>query len=428
MTDAAKEMTLSSDIKKLKLLLAGDNREIQDCLSENVKKIFVSANPENTFELYLKTSPHLVIVDMDEYPSSNIKLIKNIREKDYSIKIILLSESSNISYYINDLPCEINGCLLKPIDKNRLYSLLNTLVKHIYYTDIEKKKRILAQKILDAGEDLITVVNDKKVEFSNRAFLNFFDVKTVEEFNERGRTLCDYFIHNENYFGCEENSKEYFIDVLLKLPREKRVVSMIIAKYFEPRAFMLKINKLNNKQAVLVFSDITRISLKSKEFEKQALYDELTKIYNRVKFNEMLDFEVERNKRYGNNLSLIILDLDDFKQINDNFGHLVGDRILVETATVVKNTIRATDITARWGGEEFVVLLSNCDLENARKVADTIREKIKNFFVKNPPEITCSLGVAQLKEYDTKESFIHEADKALYRAKRNGKNRVEISK
>ncbi len=163
-----------------------------------------------------------------------------------------------------------------------------------------------------------------------------------------------------------------------------------------------------------------------KKIEQLSITDSLTKIYNRSKFESSLDYEIERARRYGNPLSLIIFDIDHFKSINDTYGHLIGDSVLMEIANLVKNNIRSTDIFARWGGEEFVILAPNINKEQARILAEKIRRLIANHRFKYVDHVTVSLGVTEFLPTDNKESFIKRADEALYLAKRKGRNRVEV--
>lgn len=153
--------------------------------------------------------------------------------------------------------------------------------------------------------------------------------------------------------------------------------------------------------------------------------DSLTNIFNRYKFEEDLRKEIDRAKRYHGDLSLIMFDIDHFKRVNDNFGHDVGDLILIEVALLVKDTIRRTDLFARWGGEEFMILTPNTDIDNAKKLAEKIRSAIQSHVFPSIKNLSCSFGVCQFKgDYDL-ETLTKKVDRALYQAKDNGRNRIE---
>jgi diguanylate cyclase (GGDEF)-like protein/PAS domain S-box-containing protein len=161
-----------------------------------------------------------------------------------------------------------------------------------------------------------------------------------------------------------------------------------------------------------------------KALEHLASTDALTQLYNRSKFNEIMAHEINKFKRHHNPVSLLICDLDDFKQINDEYGHIFGDKSLKLIATTIKKSIREYDIVARWGGEEFCVLLPNTTLEDALCVAEKIRLSIEHESCFQEFHLTASFGVSNIQQNDNAESWFKKADKALYRAKKLGKNRV----
>ncbi len=163
----------------------------------------------------------------------------------------------------------------------------------------------------------------------------------------------------------------------------------------------------------------------NKNFQKLAITDSLTGLYNRLKFDEELDKWVKYSKRSNTDLSLVILDFDNFKQINDNYGHLVGDNVIVDAVKLVQEIIRETDVFARWGGEEFVILLPNTDKQNAIILSERLRVVIGNNTFDSVGSLTCSFGVATLNSEDDVQSFLHRADLLLYEAKQSGKNIVK---
>jgi len=167
---------------------------------------------------------------------------------------------------------------------------------------------------------------------------------------------------------------------------------------------------------------------------RQALHaahkDALTGVYNRSTLEENLNREVKLAQRYSRNLSIIILDIDDFKTYNDNYGHTLGDQIIKITAEKTVSCIRTTDIIFRFGGEEFVILLSNTDIEGANFLAERIRQTVETTpipFDNDKLSATISLGIAELLPNEMNANFFARADKALYAAKSSGKNKVCIA-
>jgi diguanylate cyclase (GGDEF)-like protein len=166
---------------------------------------------------------------------------------------------------------------------------------------------------------------------------------------------------------------------------------------------------------------------KASKLEEKASVDFLTKLYNREKFDSFLDYEISKNNRYENQyLSILLLDIDHFKKVNDTFGHLVGDTILKEIAKILTVCSRDSDIVARWGGEEFILLLPQTNIEQATIVAEKLRVTIENHKFETVPRVTCSIGISQFHKKETKKSLFERADEALYKAKEKGRNQVQI--
>lgn len=170
----------------------------------------------------------------------------------------------------------------------------------------------------------------------------------------------------------------------------------------------------------------THIKIKNQQDDLlyNATHDQLTGLYNRHVLSEEGERKFTRAKRQGDKLSIIILDIDHFKAVNDNYGHLMGDKVLISIANILKKNRRTEDFPARFGGEEFVVILENCDLHNAIEIAENIRIYISSQEIYNIA-ITASFGVCELKKsHNNLESLIKDADSALYCAKEEGRNRV----
>lgn len=185
--------------------------------------------------------------------------------------------------------------------------------------------------------------------------------------------------------------------------------------------------------SVTVFRDITEAARTAAELkrlnellERRATTDALTDICNRLKFSELIEYEIREFDRYRHPLSLIMFDIDNFKRINDEEGHQSGDVVLREVVKLVNENVRASDIFARWGGEEFTVLLPHTPLDEAKRLAEKLRKMIEmNEFSCTRP-VTCSFGITQCVDGDTLDSFTNRADIAMYSAKESGKNRVEV--
>lgn len=168
--------------------------------------------------------------------------------------------------------------------------------------------------------------------------------------------------------------------------------------------------------------DIAERLLKEKDY--LAATDPLTGINNRLRFAKVLHEEADRKRRTRVPMSLIIFDIDHFKRINDTYGHNIGDEVLKTLTRFISGGIRDIDLFARWGGEEFVLLLKDNDCDEAMAVAEKLRMRISSIDFPTVGKVTCSFGVAAWKQDDTEASFVARADKALYASKKSGRNQV----
>jgi len=181
-------------------------------------------------------------------------------------------------------------------------------------------------------------------------------------------------------------------------------------------------------QTIMVgfFHDVTERKQAEEEIHLLATTDTLTGIANRREFNMQLLKEIERAKRYGTPLSLVMYDIDYFKRVNDTFGHDAGDSVLKALTTIVKSNVRSVDIVARWGGEEFMILMPQSDVEAAGDAAEKLRQKVVQYPFEQVGNLTVSFGVTAFASQDDVDTFVKRVDNALYQAKEKGRNRVEL--
>ena len=164
------------------------------------------------------------------------------------------------------------------------------------------------------------------------------------------------------------------------------------------------------------------------ELRVQAARDSLTNLWNHAAIFDRLEQEISRAQRQGIPLGVLMADLDYFKQINDNFGHVAGDEVLRRVANIFKSMIRPYDAVGRYGGEEFMFVLPGCDSETTLRLAERLREEVAQQRVDSCPNVTVSIGATALdgRQPITISDLLRQADQALYQAKRNGRNRVDF--
>lgn len=187
------------------------------------------------------------------------------------------------------------------------------------------------------------------------------------------------------------------------------------------------LTNLNRDLEKLVDERTLELEREKDNFEKLSVTDQLTGLNNRHYLEKTFEYEKNQSRRYHTDVSVILIDLDNFKSVNDDYGHNIGDIFLKEFSDILKSSLRDTDSVGRWGGEEFLVVLPKADLIEAKEVAEKIRKIIQKSEFSHIGNRTASFGVATLLNEESLNDILNRADKALYKAKNSGRNRVEIS-
>lgn len=316
-----------------------------------------------------------------------------------------------------------------------LYLLVSTalaswLISYYFYT---KRSQRFIQSFFDSQNNMIILIHRKKTIMINKFGLGVLGYKSMASFFASKSKIVDYFIE-EDEFLSKYTYGEKWIEELLSVNQvsikglEKKTITKVkifSKKDMMDRFYHIKVSALKGEDKYIVsFIDITQLERDKVSLKKTAEYDQLTAIYNRVKLDQMIERIFFNFNKYNNKFSMILFDIDHFKMINDNYGHNIGDMILVSLTKLVKEYLRADDIFVRWGGEEFVILLQETELAESTKLASRLRAKIDNHVFEQIGNLTCSFGVTEVAVGDTKELLFDRVDKALYEAKANGRNKV----
>jgi len=172
--------------------------------------------------------------------------------------------------------------------------------------------------------------------------------------------------------------------------------------------------------------DITQRKLLEAEIFRYATTDNLTGLFNRRSFDQRLTEEMDLTMRYGSPMALVMYDFDGFKDINDAHGHVQGDKVLEQSARLVRDNVRSTDMVVRWGGEEFMILVPQARLVTAKVLAEKLRQVLEEYVFSARFHVTASFGVTEYVPGESKDTLLKRVDDALYRAKALGRNRVEV--
>ncbi len=287
-----------------------------------------------------------------------------------------------------------------------------------------KYSQSLLRSMMESPENLLIWAVDRDY---NYLFFNNPHKEKMKQFwgadIELGKPILSYILKDE-YVNGVRGHYENLIKGWPGVAQDELVDNEGQVRYFDNYGNPIYDDEKNIIGLVLYAMEVTDRVKAVKELERLSITDSLTGLYNRIKIEEALGQEISRAERYGHPFSLLLLDVDHFKPVNDRFGHGMGDQVLVELAKILKDNLREVDVCGRWGGEEFIIILPEASLNSAVVIAEKICRSIEQARFPHEEIVTCSIGAAEYMKKETSEALIHRTDTALYRAKDQGRNRV----
>lgn len=282
------------------------------------------------------------------------------------------------------------------------------------------------EKFINTQENIIVLTDGKNISFANKSFFDFFGYSDLSQFEKNFSCISDKFIKNEQFFYNDKSTQnENWLESLNELPRQQRIVGM--NRYDSSlQIFTVNINNFDKNIYIVSFTNITQTYLCNIELQDKTIKDKLTNAYNREFFEQNYEKIIDETLNSGYKLAIAFLDIDHFKSINDNFGHDMGDLVLINFVKTVQESSRNDDILIRWGGEEFILLLKIKSQKSLEKVLNNLRETIQEKSFENVGKITCSIGGTIYKDFENISNAIKRSDECVYEAKRSGRNRVII--
>ena len=265
------------------------------------------------------------------------------------------------------------------------------------------------QKIINRQSTLIFVAdNTNKIIFANQKFLDYFGIDTLEHLDEKKVALY-------KTFSQELDGYEVLCRALQ--PNGKHIT-------MGKDTFKIEAAPIDAVHHLFTLTSVTELYDEKRVLEAEVEYDSLTGLMKKKYFDKRIGGLIEANRSFA----LVVTDIDNFKAVNDTYGHTVGDKVLQAFASLLEESLREGDMVARWGGEEFLFALSDADIKTVLSRVETIREKIASYPFETVGSLTASFGVAQNEEGDDIDILLHRADKALYEAKNSGRNKVVFKK
>jgi len=367
---------------------------ISTVLQKVCKKVLVAEDGLEAYEQYCTNQPDIIITDIRMPKMDGIELVKKIRQINTEVPIIVMSAYSDKENLLEAIELNVSDYIIKPVTREILKQSVEKSLKKIeqYYT---KAYDTLFESILILGLDF-------QVQYANKAF---FDMSLYRDINELDlKTLRSFFPYSdiENLFQSTQEEQNI---LFMRKDGTKLFVKIRVRKLV-----------LNMQEVFLVsMIDISEIV---KEASKDALTGLETKYTLKHRFDNLIS---ENNfKNYG----AIFVDIDNFKVINDTLGHQFGDKVIQKISSILVQGIRKDDMIFRWGGDEFLVLLSDATIVDTLRIAEILRKRINELEFEDYSDFSCSFGVDVIKSNDTIENVISRVDKALLEAKKFSKNCV----
>ena len=431
-------------LKTISVLYVEDENDVREftskLLTSLLKNVYVAQDGLDGLKIFEehKDNIDLIVSDINMPKMDGLSMGEAIKKINPEIPLVITSAHNDTNFLKRAIEIGVTTYAMKPID---LYQLIESIIKAMEPIILKRKLIELnlsleskieqeinkIKSILDAQDNIIIVTNKEQITNVNKKFLDFFGVDNFDEFISTRKNIFDFFEEEFGFITKEQiNKQESWVKYIKELHEIDRIVK-IKGISEEEKIFAINVDYYDNKDDYYVFSltDITKLKEKSNLLEYQASHDKLTGLFNRNRFDEIYSKEIKRARRYNNDLSIIIFDIDNFKTVNDTYGHQIGDEVLKEMAQIVTTHVREQDITVRWGGEEFLILLPQTNIDGAISVANKIKTAInEHIFTSNSLAITGSFGVTELLEEDNENDFILRGDKLLYEAKKTGKNKV----
>ncbi|RXJ99556.1 hypothetical protein CRU98_05885 [Arcobacter sp. CECT 8986] len=356
---------------------------------------FIQINDNNSTIFYILIFTFILVIVV-------IYLFIN---KIFSKRITTLINHINNVSNLNTLQLEIE---LKYNDElTFLGKKIDEMLKSINTKQHEKlkKERDFLQSVLDTQKDIILITDGKDIESANKKFIDLF--KTKEHFLTNIALIDDSI--QSSLINFAKKYESYENPVKLKIENSDRY-------------FIFDVRKIDMKKYLICMNDVSKYNEKIYTLEQKAMTDELTTAYNKSAITSILKYWLQMQ-----DFCLIIFDIDYFKNINDTYGHYIGDCILKDLTKVIKSSLHKDDILGRFGGEEFIILLDDRSDNNIENIANRIRKKIMSStfnYEELHINITISLGVTFCKKDESFEDVYKRVDEALYQAKKEGRNRV----
>ena len=420
-------------LKNINVLYIGNNlkdgEKFQELIQQYVDNIIISTAHEG-LSVYQRNLPELVIIDSQISGSDTSHLLEVIKEFNPVQSVLLSGTFSEPQALLKVITAGIDGYIVKPFDSSQILESFYRVAHKIQICKELKQGADNFQVLTDSNPSLMLILSANGVEYINQSMLDFIGYQPKQAGDYSDFCLLDYIQAIDEHENTIQ-SRQMFLQYFLENGDSQHIVR------FRPAAddqdtdiartsFMVSMNhKKDSDYYIFSLTNITRLVDENMRLEQSATTDLLTGIANRAMFEQVIERYIDRFRLQEEQFVLIFFDIDHFKIVNDDYGHDVGDIVLQEMVRTVSKHIRKRDFFARWGGEEFVILLNNCSLDEGRLSAEHLRQQIEQTEYHTVGHITCSFAVVECQPGDSADNLLKRADIVLYRAKAAGRNCVK---
>ena len=434
------EVEAQEHLRRLTILFVEDeefSRELcSEFLSRIVGRLVTAKNGVEGLDAWRQHKPDIIITDIQMPYMDGLAMVQEIRSVDRAIPVIIMSAFDEPKYLKRSIDLGVSGYALKPVDVCMFAATLLNCARGLFvaYKLVQANSALIKQNEFTEATLFALEARTRELAclYSIISVTNAPDISFEEIFNRivlrippawQFPDIAEAYIEINGRNAQTTLFRETPWKLTEKIIVEGNEVGKVTVCYLEERIFLPEelslLTAIAEKLGLIVARELT-----SKTISRLVVTDELTDLNNRRFFSENFSKALSASQRHSQPLSLISNDLDHIKNVNDTFGHSVGDLVLKEFSQLLKSMVRFEDIACRMGGEEFMVLLPNTTCEASVALAERLRCSFEQLPRTATPVVTASFGVAELQEGENGDALRTRVDAALYQAKHDGRNRV----
>jgi diguanylate cyclase (GGDEF)-like protein len=393
-------------------------------------RIKVATTGKKALEILQNSVIDLILLDISMPQMDGYEVATQMQRdaRQAQIPFIFLTSKDDSQSIVHGFEIGAVDYITKPFNKKELLVRVSNHIKsYLLQKDLQDQKNFI-QTILNTQPNMIIITDGISAEYVNKRLLDFYNCEDLDAFKRKYKCICHTFIHNNDYFHEGKVVDETnWIDYLKKLQEEEQIVSIVSQMSFKTKAFKLSITYYKDDCHIITLSDISATIMKQLELKDKTIHDKLTNAYNREYFELHYEDYIEETLKSGEYLGIALIDIDHFKNVNDRYGHDIGDSVLKEFVGTLNQFSRKNDIVIRWGGEEFIIMMKINSKFALARALEHYRKVIAQHDFEYIGRVTCSLGGAFYQKGELIEDTLQRADQELYKAKESGRNTVSIA-